>query len=390
MTRISISVPVVRWALERSGRRARLERRFPKLPEWLSGESQPTLRQLEDLAKATSTPLGYFFLSEPPEEQLPIPHFRTLGDGRSVGPSPDLLETVQAMERRQAWMREYLIEEGHGPLDFVGSASATKEPTVEPEQLAIEMRRMLGLVEGWAAGNRTWTDALRQLRGRMEEAGILVVVNGVVGNNTRRKLDPAEFRGFVLVDEYAPLVFVNGADGKAAQMFTLAHELAHVWFGSSAAFDLRELQPADDRTELACNRAAAEFLVPKSQLLEFWPSAEKREEQEPYQAAARHFKVSELVVVRRAVDLGLITKRDYLDFYRGYQREERVAAASQGQGGGDFYANQNLRIGRRFAEVVVGAAREGRLLYRDAYQLTGLYGKTFERYAQSLAAGGAP
>jgi len=386
MTRITISGPVVRWALERSGRRARLERRFPKLPEWLSGESQPTLHQLEDFAKATSTPLGYFFLPEPPEERLPIPHFRTLGNGRLRQPSPELLETVQMMERRQAWMREYLIEEGSEPLGFVRSA----EPTVEPERLAVEMRRTLGLGEGWAAGNRTWTDALRQLRSRMEEGGILVVVNGVVGNNTRRKLDPAEFRGFVLVDEYAPLVFVNGADGKAAQMFTLAHELAHVWFGSSAAFDLRELQPADDSTELACNRAAAEFLVPKSQLRDFWPSAKRGVEQEPYQAVARHFKVSELVVVRRAFDLELITKSDYLDFYRGYQREERAAAASQGQGGGDFYANQNLRIGRRFAEVVVGAAREGRLLYRDAYQLTGLYGKTFERYAQSLITGGAP
>jgi len=388
MTRITISGPVVRWALERSGRRARLERRFPKLPEWLSGESQPTLRQLEDLAKATSTPLGYFFLPEPPEERLPIPHFRTFGNGRPHRPSPDLLETVQVMERRQAWMREYLIEEGSEPLAFVGSALATAEPTVEPEGLAVEMRQTLGLAEGWAAGNRTWTDALRQLRSRMEEAGILVVVNGVVGNNTHRKLDPAEFRGFVLVDDYAPLVFVNGADGKAAQMFTLAHELAHVWFGSSAAFDLRELQPADDRTELACNRVAAEFLVPASQLRDFWSSV--KQEQKTYQAVARHFKVSELVAVRRAVDLGLITKSEYLDFYRGYQREERVAAASQGQGGGDFYANQNLRIGRRFAEVVVGAAREGKLLYRDAYQLTGLYGKTFERYAQSLITGGAP
>jgi len=382
MTRVSVSGPVIGWALERSGQRADLERRFPKLPEWLSGESQPTLRQLEDFAKATSTPLGYFFLPEPPEERLPIPHFRTLGDGRLHRPSPDLLETVQMMERRQAWMREYLIEEGNEPLSFVRSA----ELAIEPERLAVEIRETLGLADGWAAGNRTWADALRQLRNRMEEAGILVVVNGVVGNNTHRKLDPGEFRGFVLVDEYAPLVFVNGGDGKAAQMFTLAHELAHVWFGSSAAFDLRELQPADDKTELACNRVAAEFLVPKSQLRDIWSSA--KQEQKPYQAVARHFKVSELVVVRRALDLELITKNEYLDFYRGYQREERAAAASQGQEGGNFYANQNLRIGRRFARVVIGAAREGKLLYRDAYHLTGLYGKTFERYAQSLAAGG--
>lgn len=382
MTRISVSEPVLRWALERSCQRANLEGKFPKLPEWLKGSDKPTLNQLEDLARATSTPLGYFFLSEPPEERLSIPHFRTLESKRPRQPSPDLLETVQLMERRQAWMRDYLIEQGHEPLGFVHSAQLA----IEPEQLADEMQRTLGLVKGWASDKPRWTDALRHLQSKIEEAGILLAVSGIVGNNTHRKLDPAEFRGFVLVDEYAPLVFVNGADGKAAQMFTLAHELAHIWFGRSAAFDLRELQPADDKMEMASNRVAAEFLVPASQLYDFWPNV--KQELERFQAIARRFKVSELVAVRRSLDLGLITKGEFRDFYQDFQEKER-RAAGQGQEGGNFYATQNLRIGRRFAEAVIRAAREGKLLYQDAYQLTGLYGKTFEQYEHSLIIGGA-
>ena len=220
----------------------------------------------------------------------------------------------------------------------------------------------------------------------MEAAGVLVVVNGIVGNNTHRKLDPNEFRGFVLVDDYAPLVFVNGADAKAAQMFTLAHELAHVLLGSSAAFDLREMRPADDPVELACNRAAAEFLVPADQLRRIWPSM--RGAPEPFNAAARRFKVSALVAARRALDLELVATNDFLTFYREYQRDERRATARRPEGG-DFYANQNFRVGRRFASTVVRAAREGRLLYSEAYNLTGLYGDTFERYAASLEEDGA-
>jgi len=382
MNRISVSEPVLRWALDRSTRKSSLEQRFPKLAEWLSGSSSPTLRQLESLAKATSTPLGYFFLPEPPKEHLSIPHFRTLDSEHPIRPSPDMLEMVQEMERRQAWMREYLIEEGQEPLNFVHSAQLT----IEPVRLAEDMRRTLDLAKEWAADQSRWTDALRHLQSRIEASGILVIVNGIVGNNTHRKLDPVEFRGFVLVDEYAPLVFINGADGKAAQMFTLAHELAHIWFGSSAAFDLRELQPSDNKTEQACNRVAAEFLVPANQLLDFWPSVNQQPER--FQAIARHFKVSELVSVRRAMDLGLIKRSEFTDFYRNYQENERRAAA-QGQEGGNFYATQNLRIGRRFAEVVIRAAREGKILYRDAYQLTGLYGKTFEQYANSLINGEA-
>lgn len=382
MSRVTVNERVLRWALERAGLTfSTLERKFPKIRQWERGTSQPTLRQLESLAKATLTPLGFFFLPAPPEERLPIPHFRTF-DGESPNrPSPDLLDTVQMMQRRQAWMREFLIEQGREPLPFVQTARIAEDPL----RIGEGIRRALDLDLGWAAQQSTWTEALRALRNAMEEVGILVVSNGIVGNNTHRKLDPNEFRGFVLADQYVPLVFVNGADGKAAQMFTLAHELAHVWFGSSAAFDLRELQAANDQTEQACNKVAAEFLVPEVALRQLWPSA--RQEPEPFQFIARHFKVSVLVAARRTLDIGLITKTAFLDFYRAYQEDERRVAAQRPEGG-DFYANQNLRIGRRFSHAVVRAAKEGKLLYSEAYQLTGLYGKTFDRYAASLGFGG--
>jgi Zn-dependent peptidase ImmA (M78 family) len=341
------------------------------------------MRQLEKFAKETATPFGYLFLAEPPAEQLPIPHFRTLnGHQPARRPSPDLLEMVRTMERRRDWMRDYLVDEGQEPLPFVQSARISDDVP----HIAEKMRETLRLPELWAANQSTWTEALRELRRQMEDVGIIVTASGIVGNNTRRKLDPIEFRGFVLIDEYAPLVFVNAADGKAAQMFTLAHELAHVWFGSSAAFDLRDMLPAPDSTEQACNRVAAEFLVPERQLRQFWPSAQRVNE--PFQAIARQFKVSVLVAARRALDLQLITRDRFFDFYRDYLQDERRRAANQSEGG-NFYASQNLRLGRRFAEAVVRATKEGKLLYREAYQLTGLYGNAFERYAESIGFGAA-
>jgi Zn-dependent peptidase ImmA (M78 family) len=220
----------------------------------------------------------------------------------------------------------------------------------------------------------------------MEDAGIVVIVNGVVGNNNHRKLDPDEFRGFVLVDEFAPLVFINGADGKASQMFTLAHELAHVFFGSSAAFDLREMSPAKDPVELECNRVAAEFLVPQQEVRRIWPSI--TDDPDRLQSMAKHFKVSALVAARRVLDLRLITKDEFTAFYHEYQNDERRKAARRSPGG-DFYETQDLRVGRRFAGAVVRATREGNLLYSEAYRLTGLYGKTFDGYAAHLGIGGS-
>ena len=383
MSRVNVNKKVLRWAVSRSGQELDdLEQKFPRIHQWADEESQPTLRQLELLAKATLTPLGFFFLAEPPEERLPIPHFRTIHDDTPAKPSPDLLETIQIMQRRQAWMRDFLIEQGQKQLPFVGSSRRKEEPRLVVQHIL----ETLGLDVAWAAAERTWTDALHTMRQAIEDAGILVVVNGIIGNNTHRKLDPNEFRGFVLVDGYAPLVFVNGADGKAAQMFTLAHELAHVFYGSSAAFDLREMQPADDPMEQTCNRVAAEFLVPQRELRQIWPSV--REDSEPFQTIARRFKVSALVAGRRALDTNLIDREAFLDFYRAYQSDERRAVADRSPGG-DFYVNQNLRVGQRFASAVIRAVKEGKLLYSEAYRLTGLYGKTFDHYAASLGFGGA-
>lgn len=209
MAKVAVNRSILRWAIERSGKASVVQRKFPKLGEWERGESQPTMRQLEKFAKETATPFGYLFLLEPPNEQLPIPHFRTLnGHQPTRRPSPDLLETVRTMERRRDWLREYLVDQGQEPLTFVHSAKISDEPP----DVARKMREVLKLPERWAASQPTWTEALRELRQQMENAGILVTASGIVGNNTRRKLDPVEFRGFVLVDEYAPLVFVNGAD----------------------------------------------------------------------------------------------------------------------------------------------------------------------------------
>jgi Zn-dependent peptidase ImmA (M78 family) len=381
MAHLTVSNSVLRWALDRSGKAEAILKKFPKLPTWISGQRQPTLHQLEALATATQTPFGFFFLPQPPDVKLTIPLFRSRGNESVRPPSPDLIESVQTMQRRQAWMRDFLIEEGAEPLAMVRSAG----PDDTPEEVAQKIRQALGVEAGWAARQPTWTAALRELFKIVEDAGILVVVNGIVANNTHRKLDPLEFRGFVLVDEYAPLVFLNGSDGKAAQMFTMAHELAHVWYGSSAAFDLRNLQPADEETERACDRVAAEFLVPQAELRALWASAKRTKR--PYQVAAVHFKVSEIVAARRLRDLKLISNTAFFEFYEHYLEQER--RSHRGKGGGDFYATQNSRVGRRFAEAVVIATRSGRLLYSEAFHLTDLHGKTFDRYAESIGLGRA-
>jgi Zn-dependent peptidase ImmA (M78 family) len=209
----------------------------------------------------------------------------------------------------------------------------------------------------------------------------LIFVNGIVGNSTRRKLDAAEFQGFVLVDSVAPLIFVNGSDFKVAQMFTMAHELVHVWVGQSALFDLDATRPANVQVEKYCNAVAAEFLVPAASLQLAW--ATHRRGDAGMTSLARQFKVSPIVVARRARDQELITEDEFFNFYRRYTNRERKKGEAR-KSGGDFWRTQNLRLGQRFGHAVISAASEGRLSYSDAYDLTRLHGGTFDKYVQLL------
>ena len=377
MTRVQIQPEMLQWARERAEKSVDdLSSAFPKLIAWEEGTTMPTVKQLENFAKRTWTPFGYFFLNSPPEEKLPIPDFRTVGDQRPLRPSPNLLETVHTLQRRQEWLRDYLIEDGAEPLAFVGCV----DQTADPLQVAQNMRTIFNIGPGWAEVHRTWQDALRDLRHRVEDAGVITAWNGVVGNNTRRTLDVDEFRGFVLTDEYAPVVFINTNDAKAAQMFTLAHELAHLLTGSDGVLNLNALQPADYDVERFCNRVAAEFLVPAVEFRAAWPDASF--EDEPFKELARKFKVSPLVAARRTLDLNFITRDEFFSFYNDYVQKARLNNRSTS--GGNFYATAPLRLGRPFAKAVIRATREGKLLYRNAYHLTGLHGKTFDTLAKKL------
>ena len=380
---IMLQPRVLRWARERAGLdreqlAANLKVQTQDIVEW-ERSGRLTFDEVDELAKRTYTPVGYLYLPEPPDDSLPIADFRTRTGVSPQWPSPNLLDTVYQMQLRQAWMREEMINQEELPLEFVGGFNLDSSPS----EVAVAMTYALQLSGGWAAVEGNWTNALRTLRDHIESAGVLVVFNGVVGNNTRRKLDVEEFQGFALVDEYAPLIFVNNADYKTAQIFTLAHELSHIFVGESGLSKFEDLSPTDHATEGVCNKIAAEFLVPTEELHERWKTA--KQGSDPYQQIAKSFKVSTVVAARRALDSELITREAFFEYY--YENRAKTWGGTQ-QGdkskGGNFWNNQFWRIGARFGSAVSRAVMEGRVSYTDAYRLTGLKGDTFSNMPEKM------
>lgn len=380
---VDVAPELLRWAVERAGwDKETTAQRAPQFTKWVRGETRPTLKQLEIFAKNTHAPFGFLFLPEPPDEPLPIPDMRTIGNTGVLRPSVDLLDTIYLCQRRQNWYHDYASDNGAERLKFVGSATLDTPPArvagdiAERLDFGVEERQKL-------SGNEK---VRRGLIDRIENIGVLVMVNGVVGADTHRKLDPAEFRGFALSDPLAPLIFVNGADAKAAQLFTLVHELAHIWLGrsalSEAAMDSRE-----GRTEEQwCNSVAAEVLLPLNDLRSDYGGQVTVEELE---RLAKRYKVSTLVVLKRIFDAGFLTWDEYTERYRGeYERVMSLVKDKNGDsGGGNYYKTQPLRLSRQFAKAVISSTLEGSTTYREAYQLLGTKKHaTFEGLAEELRA----
>ena len=311
-------------------------------------------------------PVGYLFLTEPPEEAVPIPDFRTYATHEVTRPSPNLLDTIYTCQERQSWYRGFVRVSRQPELNFVGSATVK----ASPETVAEEMRETLGFDLATRQKCPTWTNALRLFIRQAEKTGVLVMVSGVVTSNNRRHLDPTEFRGFALSDPFAPLIFINGRDTKAAQMFTLAHELAHIWLGASALSNLG-VAPRSGfrREEMWCNATAAELLVPLTAL----QSDLRRDEPLPDAVSrlARAFKVSTLVILRRLLDAGWI-ERDRFDVAWEWEVERLRAFVQRGGSGGDFYRTTLARVSRRFAHALFVSTLEGHTLYRDAFRMLGV------------------
>jgi len=363
---VSASVPVLRWAAQRANISDNdLSQRFRKWRLWLSGDALPTLRQLEEFARVTHTPIGYFFLPEPPKLTLPIPDFRALRDEIPTEPSPELLDTLYLCQQRQDWYREYARLHGLQPPIFVGDANLRKAP----ESVAQNMRETMGLSVSERRKLPAWTDVLRQMIVKAEDSGVLVMGSSIVGSNSHRKLNVAEFRGFALADDLAPLVFLNTSDSKAAQMFTLAHELAHIWLGATGISDVATGAVPKHQIEQWCNRVAAELLMPLSEVrAAYKPDVLLNEE---IQRLAGYFKVSTLVVLWRLFDAGFI---DESSLWRHYRKEqERFKKLEQrGSGGGDFYLTLWARTGKRFARALVANTLEGQTLFQDAFRMLGV------------------
>jgi len=371
-----INPDILSWARERahlsvSALASKLGVPDDKVDAWERAEKPPTFKQAQDFAAKTHIPFGYLFLKQPPEEKLPLPDLRTIGGLHPDRPSSELIEMAQIVLRRQEWYAEYLRDQGVERNPYVGRFTARSNIL----DVVQDMRQVLGIPAHPERGN--WEDYWRLLIRKIEDAGILVMRQGFIRHYSR-PLSVQEFRGFAISDPLAPVIFVNQADAPAARLFTLIHELAHIWIGKSGVSDASP--DTHQREEIFCNAVAAEFLVPEAEFDTHWQDAENWKENLPILEA--HFRVSTWVIARRALTLGKISRDEYRNYVDDLQ--ERYRNRERTQGGPTFYRTQRGQISETFSRALVSEALSGRVLLRDAGSLLNMKPHRITNYAKEL------
>lgn len=368
--RLHIEPGVLSWVIERRGGDVNdYCRKDAKFDKWLKGEQDPTFRQAEEFAKSNYVPMGYLYLPEPPVETMPIPFFRSK---KKKVENLNVMDTVRILGERQSWLSGYLKGENLGGLDFVGSANTS----MSISSVASRMYELLDLPQDWAFALPTVDKAIKDITDSLENIGCIVVFSSTVGFNNARSIDVNDCRGFCLVDTDAPFIFINSKDAKQAQLFTLAHEFAHILLGYSAGMG------ADEGMELGakeafCDRLAAVFLAPADLFMEMWEKTNGN-----IDTLVRRFKISRWVIARRAKELGMMNEDTYWSIINQWKAEP-VIEQKRKSGPVPFAIRAVRNSGRVFLVHLNNALSSQKILYRDAYRLTGMKGETFHSVVKS-------
>lgn len=359
--RIKIDSDVLKWAIKESGRQeSDVLTKFPKIMKWMEEREGmlPTFRQVEELSKYLRIPLGYFFLSFPPKKHKLNADFRSINN---VFPqaSRNLKDTIIDMSQKQDWLAQYRQELGYEYLEINEKFNKLYDTGMNYYDVAKIIVNLLDIKYKYVEKMRDSSEYYNYYRKTMEKLGISVFQNGVVGNNTHRKLDIKEFRAFAMIDKVAPLIFINSCDSATGKVFSIVHEFIHILLGQD------DIINENIKNESYINKITAEILAPKEYLHEHWNGNVNYIHE--IEKLSVKLKVSRQMIALRLMDIGLISKEQYINIVKLTHNDIKKKNTS----GGNYYNNLNSKLSENFTKDVISSVESSNISYTEGFRLLG-------------------
>ena len=363
--RIHINTNTLLYYIEKSNTPiGLLQENIANFDNLLSGEKLPTYNQIEKISKLIKIPVGLLVLDRTVDINTQRLSFRTLESREIVAMSAELRDTIIEMQEKQFFLQNQIDEN----LSINSQILRTANHLI----LAEHIRHKLDIPINHIPDSKN--DPIRYFRDKISSIGVFVFFNGKIKDNTHRPLNPNEFRGFSLNNSKAPIIFVNQKDSRNAQLFTLIHELVHLFVDNEGISNKDEQSDySHTGVEALVNRVTAEILVPK---LLF-----ERENTLNVEELANRYRVSRYVVARRLLDFGKINKNQYNNIIRLI---ESKATPQRRSTGGSYRSNIRFRIDKTFFHFVHNAIMQDRISYTEAFRLIGTGYKGFKILEKSL------
>ena len=370
VNKVAINPQILDWALRDSQISIQeIELKFKKIHQWMSGEEQPTFVQLKTLSKQLRVPFGYMFLKVPPNPENFKKEFRTINNKINKELSKNLKDVLIDMEFKKNWMSDYRVSQGWEQIQFKLDISEDSNPV----KIAYELNKLLNLQKDWVFNQKKTEDSFNHLRERIEKLGIIVMISGIVGQNSNRVLNVKEFRAVALMDKYAPLIFINRNDSQTGMIFSLVHEFIHLLIDHD---DIITAEQQQTEIEQKINNFVAEFLIPSEYINENWiPTIDPIKQ---INRIANNFKISPSVVAIKLNSLNLINNDVVEQIFVLMNSNLKQRASS----GGNYYNTLSSRLSDSFAKAVINQTESGGIRYTDAYRLLGINGKTYHNFKE--------
>lgn len=370
ITKVKISPETLVWAAERGGYTTdNLLDIFPKALDWIKEESIPTVKQLESFAKKVHIPFGFLFLKKPPKEEIPLTFYRS--NGQIVEKTPLVIkDIVNSVKTKQEWLHDYLKDNNYEELPFIGKLKNFQDLDIINASNLI--RKYLNINEDWYK-EITSSQVFRYWIDEFEKNRIFVISTGFVKNN-RRLVDVNMCKGFTLIDKMCPFIYINTNNKGGGKIFTLMHELVHVFIGNSLGLSYEPIHPSSEPLEKFCDSVASELLVPEVNFKKLWNNINDNNISK-FTKLAGVFHVSKLVIAKKALDCNYIHLSDFWSFYNEYTNIPYKQTS-----GGDYWNSKPYEVSRRFFNYVDTALSQNNILPSEAYKLTNMKGKTYDNF----------
>jgi len=375
--RIDVKKDVWLWAIKESQKEdEEILNKYPKIEKWINGIEKPTFKQLEKLANFLKVSFGYFFLENPPKENVLETEFRSINN-KIPDISKNLKDTIIEMDSKKTWISDYRKKLGWDKLEIINQFTVNKKDNIERDVKFA--KELIELNEYWYKKLKKHSEAFKLIRNKFEDKGILTMKNGVVGMNTHRKLDINEFRAFMLYDDIAPLIFINNNDSLGGKIFSLIHEYFHILLEKEDII-VSEEKDINLENEKYINKMTAEFLMPKKHIEELWDNKKNKVDQ--IIEISKLMKVSSLALAIRLNNLTFIDNK-IVNIVR--EKAIKEFDIKDNNGGGDFYNTYNTRISKNFKEAVINEVESGEITYTYAFELLGgIKGKTYDKIKEDM------